>query len=97
MKTNNIINNEIKSLIDLGSTILRKASGAHSSFEGNDLAEVSSWVTRLGQLLINLYGENSQHYKNFNKATSIESFYIIHRIFGVRPRISLTQWGGGSE
>lgn len=78
MNTNNIINNETNSLIELGATILRKASGARSSFEGNDLAEVSSWVTRLGQLLIKLYGENSQHYKNFNKAISIDKFYIIH-------------------
>ena len=69
---------EIKALIDIGDTILQKASRAGSSFEGSDLAEVSSWVTRLGQLLRKLYGENSQHYANFDRAISTENFYVIH-------------------
>ncbi|MCC5901619.1 MAG: hypothetical protein JJT87_06805 [Halomonas sp.] len=83
MELSKIVKNEINSLIDTGETILQKASRADSSFEGSELAEVSSWVTRLGQLLRKLYGENSQHYKNFNRAISIDSFYIInHNWYG---------------
>jgi len=78
MKVNDTINKEVQSLADIGSAIIQKASRARDSFEGDDLAEVSSWVTRLGQLLLKLYGENSQHYKNFDKATSIKNFYVIH-------------------
>lgn len=78
MELSKTVKTEIYSLIDIGETILQKASRANSSFKGSDLAEVSSWVTRLGQLLRKLYGENSQHYANFNRAISIDSFYNIH-------------------
>ncbi|AXV65929.1 hypothetical protein D0907_11940 [Pseudoalteromonas lipolytica] len=78
MELSKTVKIEIKALIDIGDTILQKASRADSSFEGSDLAEVSSWVTRLGQLVRKLYGENSQHYTNFERAISTESFYVIH-------------------
>jgi len=78
MQVSNVIKSEIDSLIDMGAAILQKASRADSRFEGDDLAEVSSWVTRLGQLLRKLYGEKSQHYENFNRAISTEGFYLIH-------------------
>ena len=78
MELSKTVKNEINSLIDTGQAILQKASRADSSLEGSDLAEVSSWVTRLGQLLRKLYGENSQHYENYNRAISIDSFYTIH-------------------
>ncbi|WP_417442620.1 hypothetical protein [Idiomarina abyssalis] len=78
MKLSNTVKKEINALIEIGDTILQKASRADSSFESSDLAEVSSWVTRLGQLLRKLYGENSQHYANFDRAISTEGFYIIH-------------------
>jgi hypothetical protein len=78
MELSKTVKNEINSLIDIGDTILQKASRADSCFEGNDLAGVSSWITRLGQLVRKLYGENSQHYANFDSAISTESFYTIH-------------------
>lgn len=78
MELSKTVKNEIDLLIDTGEEILQKASRADSSFEGSDLAKVSSWVTRLGQLLRKLYGENSQHYANYNRAISIDEFYTIH-------------------
>ena len=78
MELSKTVKTEISSLIDTGEKILQKASRADSSFEGSDLVEVSLWVTRLGQLLRKLYGENSQHYANFDRAISIDNFYIIH-------------------
>lgn len=78
MELSKTVKNEINSIIDTGEAILQKASRAGSSLKGSDLAEVSSWVTRLGQLLRKLYGENSQHYENYNRAISIDSFYTIN-------------------
>ncbi|WP_045465483.1 hypothetical protein [Vibrio hyugaensis] len=78
MKVSNVVQKEIDSLVSLGSKIVEKASVARSRFEGEDLAEVSSWVTRLGQLVKKLYGESSQHYKNYSEAISTDNFYAIH-------------------
>ena len=78
MEINQTVKREIDSLIDIGNKIIQKASQARSTLEGNDLAEVSSWVTRIGQLVRKLYGENSQHFANFDRAISIDSFYSIH-------------------
>jgi len=75
---NTTIKNEINSLVDLGSTIIEQASRASSSLKGNDLANVSSWTTRLGQLIRKLYGENSQHFANYNRSISLDSYYNIH-------------------
>ncbi|WP_045419310.1 hypothetical protein [Vibrio jasicida] len=78
MKVNKIVQKEIDSLIHIGSQIIDKASISSSGFKGNDLVEVSSWVTRVGQLIKRLYGEDSQHYKNYSKSISIDNFYTIH-------------------
>ncbi len=78
MNLNDIVRKEIESLVTLGSSIVQKAANSRSSFEGSDIAEVSSWITRLGQLVKKLYGENSQHYKNYSQAISVEGFYVIH-------------------
>ena len=72
------IKNEINSLVTLGGQTVQLASRASSSLAGNDLASVSSWVTRLGQLVRKLYGDNSQHFDNYNRAISIDNFYTIN-------------------
>jgi hypothetical protein len=72
------IKKEINSLIELGAKIIRSASNSDSGFEGDQISEVMSWVTRLGQLIRKLYGENSQHFENYKKAISTENFYTIH-------------------
>lgn len=77
--TDKVIKKEIDLLVSLGDKIVQQASSADSGFEGNDLVNVSSWVTRLGQLIRKLYGENSQNFDNYNAAISIDNFYNIHR------------------
>jgi flagellar biosynthesis chaperone FliJ len=74
----NVIKKEIDSLVGLGEKIVQQASRAGGGLEGNDLVNVSSWVTRLGQLIRKLYGESSQHFDNYNAAISIDHFYNIH-------------------
>lgn len=78
MNISNIVKNEVNSIVSLGETIVKQASAARSSLEGSDLAEVTSWVTRVGQLILKLYGENSQHYKIYTKAIGIDNFYVIN-------------------
>lgn len=78
MELSKIVKNEINAVIEIGETIIQKASRAARKLEGGDLTEVSSWVTRIGQLLRKLYGENSQHFVNFDRAISTENFYTIH-------------------
>ena len=46
--------------------------------KGEELAEVSSWVTRLGQIVIKLYGEKSQQFANYSKAVATDNFYSLH-------------------
>lgn len=46
--------------------------------EGKELADVTSWVTRLGQLVRNLYGTDSQQFSNYTQALNTENFYYIH-------------------
>jgi len=77
-KIDESIQNEIAALIDIGNKIVAKAISASSAIKGNDLAEVTSWVTRLGQLVRNLYGTESQQYSNYNDALQTRNFYNIH-------------------
>jgi hypothetical protein len=72
------IKNEINSLVTLGEQIVQLASGARSNLSGGDLASVSSWVTRIGQLIRKLYGDNSQHFDNYNRVISIDNFYVVN-------------------
>ena len=45
---------------------------------GVELSEVTSWVTRLGELILKIYGEKSQRYADYSKALAIPGFYSIH-------------------
>ncbi|WCE28789.1 hypothetical protein [Vibrio sp. SCSIO 43137] len=78
MNISKIVKNEVNSIVSLGEAIVKQASTARSGLEGSDLAEVTSWVTRVGQLILSLYGEKSQHYKNYTSAIGTDNFYVIH-------------------
>ena len=51
VKISDKIEDEIKELEILGNKIYSKASNLSSEMKGQDLSLVSSWVTRLGQLI----------------------------------------------
>lgn len=72
------IKDEVSSLVQTGQGMLRKAQSLSSSMAGDDLAEVASWVTRLGQTIRRLYGENSQHFKTYASAIATTNFYNLH-------------------
>ena len=77
-KIDEITISEIDSLVNVGGDILNKATSARSSMQGNELAEVTSWVTRLGQLIRKLYGTDSQQFSNYTQALNTRNFYSIH-------------------
>jgi hypothetical protein len=77
-KLDDRIKSEVESLVQKGQTILRKVLNLSRGMEGDELADVASWVTRLGQIIRRLYGENSQHFKTYEKALATSNFYNLH-------------------
>ena len=69
---------EIDSLVEAGTRLHQRASTSSNRIGGDELAEVAAWVTRLGQLIRNLYGEDSQHFDSYSRALSTNNFYILH-------------------
>lgn len=77
-KLDDQIKKEVESLVQKGQAFLRRAQGLSRGIEGDELAEVASWVTRLGQIIRRLYGENSQHFKTYSTALATTNFYNLH-------------------
>ena len=69
---------EVDDLVELGIRIHRSASVSSSGIGGDELAEVTTWVTRLGHLVRNLYGEKSQHFDSYSKALATQNFFTLH-------------------
>jgi len=67
-----------KDLVVQGTSILSAASHLQSSMQGVELAEVTSWVTRLGELILKIYGEKSQRYVEYSKALATPNFNTIN-------------------
>lgn len=81
MNLDSRIISEIDSLVEAGTRLHRSASNARSSIGGDELAEIATWVTRLGQLVRNLYGEKSQHFESYSKAFATPGFFTLHSNF----------------
>jgi uncharacterized protein (DUF2164 family) len=77
-KINQRIETEVDSLLETGTGILRAVVSSSSGIKGDELSKVASWVTRLGQLIRNLYGENSQHFESYASALKTNSFYNLY-------------------
>jgi hypothetical protein len=77
-KMEEILKREIDNLVETGNRILSSAISLRSEMKGQELAEVTSWVTRLGQLIRELYGAESQQFLNYTSALKTENFYYIH-------------------
>lgn len=72
------IQTEVNDLASSGSSLLRTIQSLRSSMNGEDLIIVTTWVTRLGQLIRRLYGEKSQHFHSYSSALSTHNFYNLH-------------------
>jgi hypothetical protein len=69
---------ELRRLIEQGVKILGRAQILASAMAGVELAEVSSWAIRLGELVKKVYGEKSQRYSTYLQTTATPNFYSIH-------------------
>lgn len=69
---------EVNSLADAGASLLRTIQSSSNTIEGENLIAVTTWVTRLGQLIRRLYGEKSQHFESYSSALSTNYFYNLH-------------------
>lgn len=86
---------EVNSLVEDGLRLHRSVSTSSKEIGGDELAEIATWVTRLGHLIRNLYGEKSQHFDSYTKALSTIYFYSLHsshyehftQMFGVAKAI----------
>ena len=72
------ITTEVSDLVELGVRILRQTESQRKAMKGDALAEVTGWVTRLGQSIRRLYGEESQEFSSYSDALATERFYYIH-------------------
>ncbi len=78
LKLDSRITSEIDSLVETGTLLHGIASVSPDRIGGNELAEIAAWVTRLGQLVRNLYGEKSQHFDSYSRALATHNFYTLH-------------------
>lgn len=69
---------EIQRLIEQGAGILKRVQSLPHAMPGEEIAEVSSWVTRLGQLVTKIYGEKSQQFSTYSQALATTNFYCLH-------------------
>jgi len=72
------IQTEVDDLANSGVTLLRTIQSSSNSIDGENLIAVTTWVTRLGQLIRRLYGESSQHFESYYSALSTDNFYYLH-------------------
>ena len=78
IKLNQRIETEVDSLLETGASIVRQAINSPSGLKGHEISIASSWVTRLGHLIRNLYGIQSQHYESYDSALKTNNFYNLH-------------------
>jgi hypothetical protein len=69
---------EIDDLVTSGQKFNEMVTNASSNVKGEELAQLSMWVVRLGQLVRNLYGEHSQHHTSYKSALDSHDFYSLH-------------------
>lgn len=72
------IQEEVDDLADTGLSLLRIIQSSGNTIKGEQLIAVTTWVTRLGQLVRRLYGEKSQHFESYSSALSTGNFYNLH-------------------
>src|SRR5215510_8397360 len=77
-KSEGLAENETAELLSLGEKLIVTASEAHSSLRGQTVAEITTWVSRVGQLLRRLYKGSDQHFEEYSKAMTQINFTNIH-------------------
>lgn len=78
LKLDSLIVSEIDSLVEAGTRLNQDILNSSSRINSDELIKVTTWVTRLGQLVRNLYGEKSQHFDSYSRALETKYFYGLH-------------------
>jgi uncharacterized protein (DUF2164 family) len=73
------LSTEIDDLVATGQKFNELVTHSNESVRGEQLAQISMWVTRLGQLVRKLYGEQSQHFCSYKSAHEAPNFYSLDR------------------
>jgi hypothetical protein len=71
------ISTEIDDLVVTGRKFNEHVTSSNDDIKGEQLAQISMWVTRLGQLVRKLYGEQSQHFFSYKSAHESPNFYKL--------------------
>jgi len=69
---------EVRDLVQEGVRLNKLISSSPRNIGAADVASVSAWITRLGRIVRDLYGTNSQHFETFKRALGEPDFYILH-------------------
>ena len=75
---NQLIEEEVAALIDVGEKLSAEAATAGSSLGNDKIQELLSMTARGGQLITRLYGKESQYYEMYQAATKINYFTVMH-------------------
>jgi len=77
-RTNDLLEAEVRRLVEQGGKLFQKIRGLGNEMEGDDLVEATSWVTHVGQLVRRIYGQESQQFVAYSSALKTDNFYFLH-------------------
>lgn len=78
----------IKELINEGKEVARIANrleGRQKYFEGDDSVRLQAWLTSVGNILENVFGEESIHYKHFREVLPNNGIRYVEHSYDINP------------
>ena len=71
--------NEIKALVEFGDEIIAEASDSMYLLSPGNITNLSWWVSKIGQIIKNLYPPDNQYLTIYNDALRTKDFYHVHQ------------------
>lgn len=72
------VKHEVEQLVSSGEKISGKAAYAQTTLGHEWIIDASNWVSRIGQLIIKLYGKSSPYFVQYQKTLETQDFYEAH-------------------
>lgn len=69
---------EIDDLVAISNDVPRRACRAGHNPNDIEISTIANWVTRIGQVIRNIYPAGNQHLVNYEEALTDKNFYSIH-------------------
>ena len=79
-KLDELIGSEIDDLTRIGDVVSAAAGGEGSQLGSARVTEISSWVSRIGEIIRKLYGDKSLHFKHYSDLRETNDFYVINSV-----------------